>query len=226
MQVLPDSQPTDPSPRPTLIRKRRGWWRDILEMLALVVVIYTLVNLTTARAYVEGPSMQPNFYTGQLVIINLFAYYFTPPARGDVIVLHNPEPQCKDVVRQNVGLAFLLPNNQNGVCDDLIKRIIGLPGDVVEIKQGGRVYVNGKLLDEPYISQFCENGCEGKWTIGNDQYFILGDNRPASLDSHAFGPINRSLIVGQAWIRYWPLPDFKIIPHPSYGVIPTASAVP
>jgi signal peptidase I len=63
--------------------------------------------------------------------------------------------------------------------------------------------------------------------LDSNQYFVLGDNRPASRDSHAFGPIDRSLIVGQAWIRYWPLPDFKIIPHPSYGPIPTSNpAVP
>lgn len=208
-----------PLDRPRLSRHRRGFWRDVLEMVALIVVIYTFVNLTTARAIVEGPSMQPNFYTGQLIIVNLFAYYFAPPARGDVIVLHNPSPDCKSVIEQNASILILLPNNASTGCDDLIKRVIGLPGETVDIK-GGRVSINGVQLDEPYIAHFCDRGCDGTWTLKPNQYFILGDNRANSYDSHAFGPIDRSLIVGQAWIRYWPLPEFMAIPHPSYGVIP------
>src|SRR5262245_15495331 len=80
------------------LKPHRGWWRDVLEIVALIVIIYTLVNLSTARAIVEGPSMQPNFYTGQLVIVNRFAYYFSQPQRGDVVVINNPTEACKDVV--------------------------------------------------------------------------------------------------------------------------------
>jgi signal peptidase I len=207
--------------QPVLKRARRGWWRDIFEMVVLVVVIYTMVNLMTARAIVEGPSMQPNFYTGQLIIVNLFTYYFTTPQRGDVIVLHNPSVSCKDVIAQNAGTAVLLPNNSvNSGCDDLIKRVIGLPNETIQIKTG-RVSINGVQLDEPYIAHFCESGCDGTWRTGPQQYFILGDNRNNSLDSHAFGPINRGLIVGRAWIRYWPLPDLGFIPRPTYATIPT-----
>ncbi len=207
--------------RPRLRRHRRGLWRDAIEMVALIVVIYTFVNLTTARAIVEGPSMQPNFYTGQLIIVNLFAYYFAPPARGDVIVLHNPSEDCKSVIQQNASVLILLPNNVSNGCDDLIKRVIGLPGETVDIK-GGRVSINGVPIDEPYIAHFCDRGCDGTWHLKPNQYFILGDNRANSYDSHAFGPIDLSLIVGQAWIRYWPLPDAQAIPHPTYGTIPAA----
>ena len=155
-----------------------------------------MVNLATARAVIDGPSMQPNFYTGQLVIVNRFAYFFNRPQRGDVIVLHDPgNPQ-----------------------QDFIKRVIGLPGELVQIKDG-RVYVNGTMLEEPYIAEFCDNRCDGMWDVKPDQYFVLGDNRPHSYDGHSFGPISQSLIVGQAWIRYWPLPDVGIIEHPRYGPI-------
>lgn len=208
--------------RPTLTRSRRGLWRDVLEMVVLIVVIYTLVNLTTARALVLGASMQPNFYTGQLIIVNRFAYYFAPPARGDVVVLLNPTEQCKDVIRQSTGLSVIVPQSKNEVCDDLIKRVIGLPGETVQI-QAGRVSINGKRLEEPYIPHFCERGCDNTWKLKDDEYFVLGDNRPNSLDSHAFGPINRTLIVGEAWVRYWPLQDFAVLPHPDYGTIPTAT---
>ena len=220
-----DTQPThsiDPQaallPRPKLAR-RRGWLRDILEIVALVVVIYTLVNLSTARAIVEGPSMQPNFYTGQLVIINRFAFYFSSPQRGDVVVLNNPTEPCKDIVKSRalIEVPFLSQNTAtNGQCEDLIKRVIGLPGDSVKLKEG-RVYINNHEIEEPYVREFCTVGCDGGWTIGPEQYFVMGDNRRNSYDSHNFGPIARQLIVGQAWIRYWPLPDAGLIPHQSYS---------
>ncbi len=235
--TLPSALPTNISPAPTdaaestldrprLTRARRGLWRDALEVIALVVVIYTLVNLTTARAIVEGPSMQPNFYTGQLLIVNLFSYYFTSPARGDVVVLHNPSPSCQSVIAQNAQTIVLLPNNDNTACDDLIKRVIGLPGDKIVIDDNGRVTINGTRIEEPYIAHFCTDGkCSGHWQLTASQYFVLGDNRANSYDSHAFGPIDHSLIVGRAWIRYWPLSDFSIIPQPSYtNLTPTPVA--
>jgi signal peptidase I len=213
----------------------RGWWRDVLEVVALIVIIYTLVNLSTARAIVEGPSMQPNFYTGQLVIVNRFAYYFSEPQRGDVVVINNPTEPCKDFVRDKnvIEVPFLAPVNTNGQCEDLIKRVVGLPSETIQIKEG-QAYVNGTRLEEPYIQAFCTVGCDGTWVLGAEQYFVLGDNRRNSYDSHQFGPISRHLIVGQAWIRYWPLPDAGIIPHPSYGQIsstfvplpPTATPLP
>lgn len=181
-----------PIDRPRLA-SRNALWRDALEILVLIVTIYTLVNLATARAIVEGDSMQPNFHPKQLIIVNRFVYYFGQPRRGDVIVLHNPKNPS----------------------EDFIKRLIGLPGETIRIKEG-RVYIDDKLLDEPYIPRFCTAGCDGTWTTGPNEYFVLGDNRSNSYDSHMFGPIDRDLIVGQAWIRYWPPSDIGMIPHPGY----------
>src|SRR5258706_16288143 len=154
-EFQPDAQPTlqvqgyleERLPESPRIVSRRRLRRDIIETLLVVVVIYTLVNLTTARAVVEGPSMQPNFYTGQLVVINRFAYYFARPARGDVVVLHSPRSEC------------LTPDKiESTGCEDLIKRVIGLPGEKVEIKNG-RVFINKTQIDEPYIQEFCKVGC-------------------------------------------------------------------
>ncbi len=181
--------------RPTLL-SRNTILRDVLEIALLIATIYTLVNLATARAVVEGASMQPNFYTGQLVIVNRFAYYFANPQRGDVIVLHDPQDPAQD----------------------FIKRVVGLPGEVIQIKEG-RVYANGTLLDEGYIPRFCTTGCDGTWSLDDTQYFVLGDNRPNSHDSHSFGPLDRKLIVGKAWIRYWPPQDFGMVPHQEYGPV-------
>ena len=198
-----------PTIEPPIVNKPKLWsrnslWRDVVEIALLVIMIYTLVNLATARAIVEGNSMQPNFQPKQLIVVNRFAYYFGEPHRGDVIVLHNP-------------------TNLND--DDLIKRVIGLPGDTIKIVEG-RVYINGVMVSEPYIVKFCDTGCDGTWTLGQNQYFVLGDNRSNSLDSHIFGPINRALIVGQAWIRYWPLQDAQMIPHPDYPDLTKQFTVP
>ena len=158
--------------------------RNVFEMVVLVIVIYTLVNLSTARAIVFGPSMQPNFYTGQLVIINRFAYFFNGPMRGDVVVLHSPRLECQGA------------RLDDKYCEDLIKRVIGLPGESVQIK-GGRVYINGTRIEEPYVTEFCK-GCDGSWKLNANQYLVLGDNRNNSWDGHSFGPIPRDLIVGEA----------------------------
>jgi len=183
-------------PRPKRLRAGRPVWREVFDFALLVVGVYTLVNLVTARAVVEGASMQPNFYTGQLIIVNRLVYLFGDPVRGDVIVLHDPEDPSQD----------------------FIKRVVGLPGEEIVIREG-RVYVNGTLLNEPYIPTFCTSGCDGTWELDADHYFVLGDNRPNSHDSHAFGPLDRRLIVGRAWVRYWPLSDFGLIPDPNYGPI-------
>ena len=193
----------DKEPHHPGLSRHHALWRDVVEIVLLIVTIYTLVNLATARAVVEGQSMQPNFYTGQLVIVNRFAYYFTEPQRGDVIVLHDPKDPSQD----------------------FIKRVMALPNETVQIQQG-RVYINGAELDEPYIAEFCRAGCDGTWTLKNDEYFVLGDNRSNSFDSHSFGPITRSLIVGEAWIRYWPPQDVGFIQHPGYGPIPDRGALP
>jgi signal peptidase I len=199
--------------RPKLL-SGRTLRRDVIETVVLIVLVYTLVNLSTVRAIVYGPSMQPNFYTGQLVIVNRFAYYFSGPARGDVVVLHSPLPDCRNA-----------PSDDKN-CELLIKRVIGLPGETVNIKNG-RVYINGSLLDEPYVAEFCKNNsCDphDPWTLKYNEYFVLGDNRNNSWDGHSFGPIPRELIEGQAWIRYWPPQDATIIPHPNYGPIAASAS--
>lgn len=207
-------------PRPQLAARRR-LIKDILEVIFLVLTIYTGVNLATARAIVEGNSMQPNFATGQLVIVNRFAYFFSKPERGDVVVLHNPAQRCADVVKNRslISLPFINQDTSAG-CEDLIKRIVGLPGETVQII-AGKVVVNGTTIDEPYVAteNFCPNSCDRGFQLGADEYLVLGDNRRNSYDGHSFGPINGELIVGQAWVRYWPLDQARMIAHPSYGPV-------
>ncbi len=202
------SPPFAAGPRPRL-RQQSGFLREILETALLIVAIYTFVNLATARFVVEGHSMLPNFTTDQFIIVSRLSYLVGEPQRGDVVVFHYPMESDRD----------------------FIKRVIGLPGETVTILEG-RVYIDGKLLDEPYIENFCRGkSCDGEWVIGPDEYFVLGDNRGASKDSQDFGPVGEEYIVGRAFVRYWPPSDWGIVQHPRYDLsaappLPTSTPTP
>lgn len=168
-------------PRPKL--KRWGLLGDVLELVVWVTLVYALVNLASVRFVVKGASMEATFHDGQYLIVSRINYLFTAPQRGDVIVFHYP----------------------NNTEEDYIKRIIGIPGDVVEIRDTA-VYVNDQALDEPYIKEACRpvNCRDAVTTLGAEQYFVMGDNRNNSRDSRAFGAIDVGHIVGEVLIRYWP----------------------
>jgi signal peptidase I len=179
-------------PRPTL--HRPGFLREILETLVLIGAIYALVNLATVRFFVDGPSMQPTFHTEQRIIVSRVNYLIGRPARGDIVVFDSPEADPDD--------------------PPLIKRVIGLPGETVEIRDR-QVYVDGKQLNESYINEPCsESRCrDNTWQLGTDQYFVMGDNRNHSNDSRAFGPVSWDRFIGEALVRYWPPSDWGLIIH-------------
>lgn len=165
-------------------------WYIWLERITLLIVLYILINLTTARFVVDGVSMQPYFESGQFLIISRAHYNFGEPQRGDIIVFHMP-----------------LDTQQ-----DFIKRIIGLPTEAVEIRDT-QVYIDGYLLAESYLNEPCTpiNCSDGFWQLGTNEYFVMGDNRNHSNDSRAFGVIAHEFIVGKAVIRYWPASEFTWI---------------
>jgi signal peptidase I len=167
--------------------------REILDtvLLMLLIIVVTRVLVQTFR--IEGVSMEPNLHDGQYLIINKFIYYLRPPQRGDVVVFRYPKNPRRD----------------------FIKRIIGLPGEKVEIR-GERVFINGEELVEPYALHK-GNYTWGPQRLGEDEYFVLGDNRNSSSDSHNWGPLPRDAIVGKAWISYWPPEHWGFVPHYSYA---------
>jgi signal peptidase I len=182
-------------PRPRL--HRSSFIREILETLILIALVYTLVNLATVRFYIEGPSMQPNFAAGQFLIVSRAHYLLGQPERGDIVVFDPPgdDDQPDDPL--------------------LIKRLIGLPGDHVEVRDGS-VFVNQIELNEPYLHDLnspirCSEYCDVE--LGAGQYFMMGDNRNNSRDSRVFGPVDLNRIVGEAIIRYWPPSDWGIVIH-------------
>lgn len=162
--------------------------REIVETLVITVVVALLLrHFVLTVNQIQGQSMEPTLYTNERVITLKFLYWFHPPRRGDIIVLKNPYPEGKD---------------------DFIKRVIGLPGDTVELR-GGQVFVNGKSLPEPYINKDDYN--MGPRLVPPNSVFVLGDNRPKSVDSRWFGFVPLKNVDGRAVLLYWPLSQWKTL---------------
>ncbi len=173
---------------------RSHFLREIVETVLLTVAIFLLVNAATGRFRIEGASMEPNLHDSEYVLIDKVSYRLHAPERGDIIV-------------------FERQGNER----DYIKRIIGLPGDTVQIS-GGRVLVNGIALDEPYLNQATHTDIPA-WQVEEGRYFVMGDNRNNSSDSRAFGSIPLKDIVGRAWLVYWPPSDWAAVPHHTYAAV-------
>lgn len=186
----PYSYEPPPPPRP----KRTNWLREIIQIVLIIAVLRLGMDTFMPRYVVDGASMEPNFHTSERVIVDRVSMLVGGPERGDVIVLVSPT-----------------------VPDELlIKRVVGLPGETVTIRDG-RVYIDDVLLPEPYVTEFCTySSCNGEWVLSADDYFVLGDNRKHSLDSHSFGPVPRSSIKGIARVRYWPPTDIDVLDTPNY----------
>lgn len=159
--------------------------REALETILPAILIALLINVFVGQATrVEGQSMEPNLHTDQRLVVEKVSYRFHGPQRFDIVVLKLPD-QGEDL---------------------LIKRVIGLPGETIEIKDGS-VYINGQVLDEPFVAQQMRPDRDSQVTIPPLCVFVLGDNRNHSNDSRSFGPIPIENIVGRAWVSYWPLED-------------------
>jgi signal peptidase I len=191
--------PTPPAEAPAAAGLQHpNMLRDLIETMVLVAIAFLVVNALIGRFRIEQVSMQPNLHEGEYVIVDKVSYAFRQPERGEIVVLKNP----------NLGQP------------DLIKRIIGLPGETIAVS-GGQVSVNGQPLTEPYIKQPMVSDFPAT-QLPAGQYFVMGDNRNNSEDSRVFGARPESDIVGRAWIIYWPPADWQILARPSYA----ASATP
>ena len=167
----------------------RVWTRDLLLAIALALVIIVFLYQPVK---VEGTSMAPLLADQERIFINKFVYRFESIARGDVVVFWYPLDHSKS----------------------FIKRVIGLPGEMVEIREG-QVYVNGSLLAEPYVPPQYEDANDfGPMRVPANQYFVMGDHRISSNDSRVFGPVGEQYIYGRAVFAYWPFEHFGVIPAP------------
>lgn len=187
---------------------------DIAQTVGLALLIFFSIRMVAQNFKVEGASMEPTLHHGQFLIIVKAAYtrvdgtpverflirnlppsrepvfLFGEPDRGDIVVFRSPTPTERD----------------------FIKRIIGVPGDLVEVRDG-RVYLNGQLHDEAYI-RGPANYQSPPQMVPNGHYFVLGDNRSNSSDSHVWGFLPASNLIGKAWLTYWPPQQWGLLPGP------------
>lgn len=166
-----------------------------LYLLVVLCAVYLVIHYVGQRTQVEGRSMEPTLEDGNNLIVDKISYRFHDPERFDIIV-------------------FPFQYDKNTF---YIKRIIGLPGEMVQIDDEGNIYIDGEILAEGYGKEVIENPGRAREliTLGDDEYFVMGDNRNNSSDSRdpAVGNINRKDIIGRAWLRIWPFDEIGFIKH-------------
>lgn len=176
---------------------------DLLETLAISLAIFLVVYIFFVQPHrVDGSSMYPNLKDGEYLLSDKISYRFNEPARGEVVIFHAPRAACYTFSE----------------CD-FIKRIIGLPGETVELREGV-FYINDEPLAEPYLGEEVKTSANGindalapgkVIVLAEDEYIVVGDNRGDSSDSRSWGPIKKSAIVGKAFFAYWPPEEIGVI---------------
>ena len=197
------------SQRPAL-----GCLLEIVETLVLTLLIFFVIQNFVAQPYkVQQDSMQRTLEEDQYVLVDKLTPRFDAYNRGDIVVFEPPEEWGESNT-------------------PFIKRVIGEPGDTVEIRDDGLVYVNDVALDEPYLYADEVDGPsqpttapleQSTWTVPEGDLFLMGDHRANSADSRTFGPVPIGRVVGRAWLRYWPLDTFGILQTPTYPSLASAS---
>jgi signal peptidase I len=184
------------------------WLIEIVETLVLTLITFFVIQSFVAQPFqVRQTSMERTLEPDEYVLVDKLTPRFDTFHRGDIVVLHPP-----DGWQDDSGTPF-------------IKRVIGLPGETVEIREDGRVYVDGTALDEATYTYADDGGAnepttpqteQASWTLAPDELFVMGDHREASADSRSFGPIKEAAIVGRAFLRYWPASTFGVLSRPAY----------
>lgn len=187
-------------------RNALGCLLEIVETLVLTLLIFWVIQSFIAQPYrVQQQSMEQTLEPDQYVLVDKLTPRFDAYKRGDIVVFNPPANWV-----QQQGQPY-------------IKRVIGVGGDTVELKDGA-VYVNGTKFNEPYVFKD-ENGNPqptdeligvSKWVVPDGQLFLMGDHRANSADSREFGPVDLGSVIGRAWLRYWPINTFKIIDTPTH----------
>jgi signal peptidase I len=189
-EVLPgDEQPVDDDPGGHSVRNLVEWVAIVVGALAVALIVKTFL---IQAFFIPSLSMYPTLDKGDRVLVNKLSYKMHDVHRGDVVVFERPPGQPASDIK------------------DLIKRVVGLPGDSIEAKNGD-VYIDGKKLEESYLVDGVVTGNLPKQQVPAGHIFVMGDNRGDSADSRVFGPIDEDTIVGRAFIRVWPLPDINLL---------------
>jgi len=202
MEEIITNIPSIPN-KPSMAKKIGEFVWEIIKIVVIALVIIIPVRMFIIQPFiVEGASMEPNFYDGQYLIVDEISYILGTPKRGEIVIFHPPSDQ-------NVYY---------------IKRVIGLPGERVLIENGSIYIFNEsnplgtRLSEEKYnLDHNIINSEKDDVTLGDDEYYLLGDNRTNSLDSRRIGPIKIDFIKGRAWIRAFPFENFSIFKAPEYN---------
>ena len=196
--TFPDERP---EPSPSLASEAKALVRDILfaVVTAILIVVFVIQPVK-----VEGTSMLPRLHDGERIFVNKFVYALDgwptkdrsigrPIERGDIVVFWYPEEPDKS----------------------FIKRVVGLPNETIKVDEEGRTFINGRLVDEAYLSPDYTRKMQkaGTWSVKDHYYFVMGDNRDASNDSRSWGLVPEKYIYGQACFRYWPLSEIGVLNH-------------
>jgi signal peptidase I len=211
-----DHEPSETAERqaapPEPDAQRRGGRRlviEIAETLVLTLVIFFVIQNFVAQPFqVRQYSMERTFMEGDYVLVDRLTPRWSPYARGQVVVFHPSEAET-------------------GRTDPFIKRVIGVGGDTVEIRDDGTVSVNGAVLDEPYLFRDAAGAIEpttpgdkATWVVPDGELFVMGDHRQASEDSRVFGTIPVASVIGRGVVRYWPVADIGIVASATYDNVP------
>jgi signal peptidase I len=196
-------------------RPALGCLLEIVETLVLTLVIFFVIQTFVAQPYqVKQQSMERTLEPGEYVLVDKLTPRIDTYKRGDIVVF-KPPPD------------WVQPDNT-----PFIKRVIGVGGDTVEVRDDGRVYVNEVALDEPYLYADIEGGeaeptdadpDSNSWTVPEGELFLMGDHRSNSADSRAFGSVPVDNVIGRAWLRYWPADTFGILTTPTYPELAPAT---
>ena len=183
---------------------------DLAKTAVQALLLFFILSALIGRFEIHQISMEPNFHEGQRVLVSKLDSIWSSLFVGTAHAADSRRNSPFALQHGQVVVFFKTPARDQ---DALIKRVIGLPGDTVELREGA-VLINGVPLDEPYVNgaqTFCGNYCQ-PLTLGPDEYFLMGDNRANSLDSRSFGPIPASQLVGRVVLRYWPLQQIEMYP--------------
>jgi signal peptidase I len=177
-------------------RKKESGLRNAVEWVVIIggafLVAFVVKTFLIQAFFIPSGSMLPTLHEDDRVLVNKLSYDLHDVHRGDLVVFERPE------------------NEAAGQIKDLIKRVVGLPGERIESRDGA-VYIDGDLLEEPYLADGAETTGLEPQTVPEGHVFVMGDNRGDSMDSRVFHAIDEDLIVGRAFVRVWPLPDLSLL---------------
>jgi signal peptidase I len=202
--------------------KIKSFLRETIELIVTVLILVIIIrNGLGEPRWIPSASMRPTLIEGDRLIIEKVSGFVSTPKRGDILVFYPPKEELGQSLWAKFTRLIGYFNNDTAY----IKRVIGLPGDNIEIKSGYGVLINGRYLKEPYIEKNSFIGCNrnsgmycGPMKVPANNYFMMGDNRDNSQDSRYWGFLPKNRIVGKAYLRFWPLNRIGMIDHPKYDL--------